>query len=235
MTGKPSGPAIGRLAGSRTATKWLCFGYGFRFVNGRACSISASVIVADRLHAHHLPPLYNVLCHRSGYFGRGRPYRALFPVQGSLAGKAGGCDRARAPAPAMAAASAQAGADDAAAEWEALAARRRAAAKPLSSTAPRFRPTGPSDGLGRRHRLAVDRPGRRTMTWRPRGRSGCPGSANCSAGRRRLAAPRKSVRQSCHCLRRDGRAGAGADDLARRRGAAAAANRRRSTGWSASR
>ena len=81
------------------ATDRFCVRYGFRFVNGRlvalVCHKSDQLRHGgERLHAHHLPPLYNVLRHQTGDPRRGRANRALCPLQGNLAGAAGGCGRA---------------------------------------------------------------------------------------------------------------------------------------------
>ena len=61
-TGETESPEFTGFAAAANRTNWLCFGYGFRFVNGRLVA-SVQRHCGDRLHAHHLPPLYNVLCH----------------------------------------------------------------------------------------------------------------------------------------------------------------------------
>ena len=83
---------------------------------------------------------------------------------------------------------------------------------------------------GRRRRLAAGRrpigprsPGRRARPERTQRPAVVP--ASCS-GRRHVRAPGKPFVSLANRLRRHGRAGAGADDLARRRGAAVAADRR---------
>ena len=87
---------------------------------------------------------------------------------------------------------------------------------------------------GRRSRLAVGSPARRhdAEAARPQRLSRLRNLLKPPA---LLRGSGKRIRRPAHGLRRDGRAGAGAGDLARRRGAAAAADRRRSTKWSASR
>ena len=61
--------------------KRLCVRYGFRFVNGRADSLSARSLWRF-VHAHCLPSLYDILCGRSGQFRLGRARRPLRPMPG---------------------------------------------------------------------------------------------------------------------------------------------------------
>ena len=140
------------------------------------------------------------------------------------------------PVPAMAAAGARPAADRRRRGVGSDGAPRTTAPTPPSSTAPRSRADWPADA-----RLRTTTPtGRRSPSTTCRAPDARPQHRSWF---RKLFRPTRRcrpraaqvVRQPADRLRRDGRAGAGADDLARRSGAAAAADRRPSTRWSASR
>ena len=198
----------------------VCGCYGFRFVNGRACSIPR-LPLGNRLHAYHLSSLYNVLRHQSRHPRRGRAHRALFPLQGSLAGAARRCRRIRG-APAMAAAAQAGRATKAPRRMGGDGARGRWPATPVvespSIAADWRNETSPEA------RLAVGRRGRHARGGRA--------AETAVLVRKLFRLPPLATHRAAanfaarHGLRRDGRAGAGAGDLAHRRGAPAAANRR---------
>ena len=128
-------------------------------------------------------------------------------------------------APAMAQASAQAGADDTLAEWEAMAREDDGAGTPVvdspSISADWPSETSPDDT----NWPSVAADDMHAEAARPQRLSWFRKLFRRPASQAQRAA-QEIVRQSRHGLRRDGRAGAGAADLAGRGGAAAAANRR---------
>ena len=138
---------------------------------------------------------------------------------------------AGAPVPAMAEAGDRASAQAAAAQWDAQVERGR---QPGTGNPGRRQPfdIGRLAGFGRRRTPQAPAPTGRDGPERSGGRSGGRRSGASAAAvmvpealEAAGAGLRQIIRQPSDRLRRHGRAGAGADDLARRRGAAAAADR----------